>query len=149
MWFVVAMVLSLLVGLWYNIYLVKKYGATPGKLAMKIRLVMMDGSPVTIAAASKRYSVLFVLGLLGSVALVIGVFNVAEETYQSSGWFARQVSISMNAPVWNKWVEVTTQIWIWSEFITMLFNKKRRAVHDFMAGTVVIRTEKQVASESV
>jgi len=37
-------------------------------------------------------------------------------------------------------VNILMQVWIWGEFLTMLFNKKRRAVHDFMAGTVVVRT---------
>jgi uncharacterized RDD family membrane protein YckC len=36
-------------------------------------------------------------------------------------------------------VNTALQIWIWGEFITMLFNKRRRAVHDYMAGTVVVR----------
>ena len=31
------------------------------------------------------------------------------------------------------------QIWIWSELIVMLTNRRRRALHDFIAGTVVIR----------
>jgi uncharacterized RDD family membrane protein YckC len=32
-------------------------------------------------------------------------------------------------------------VWIFSEFVVLLTNKKRRALHDFMAGTVVIRKE--------
>ena len=34
----------------------------------------------------------------------------------------------------------TRTIWYILEFVTMLLNKKRRAVHDFIAGTVVVRT---------
>jgi hypothetical protein len=30
-------------------------------------------------------------------------------------------------------------LWFWAEFITMLTNRKRRAVHDFIAGSVVVR----------
>jgi uncharacterized RDD family membrane protein YckC len=29
------------------------------------------------------------------------------------------------------------QIWVWSEVVVMLFNKRRRALHDFIAGTIV------------
>jgi uncharacterized RDD family membrane protein YckC len=39
------------------------------------------------------------------------------------------------------------QIWIWGEFVTMLFNKKRRAVHDYMAGTVVIMHRAEVKND--
>jgi uncharacterized RDD family membrane protein YckC len=45
------------------------------------------------------------------------------------------------APAWHPTVTVLLQIWVWGEFVTMLFNKKRRAVHDFIAGTVVIRSQ--------
>jgi uncharacterized RDD family membrane protein YckC len=44
------------------------------------------------------------------------------------------------APFWTQPVGVLIQVWIWSEFITMLFNKRRRAIHDYIAGTVVVRT---------
>ena len=43
-------------------------------------------------------------------------------------------------PNWYQSVNIIASIWIWSEFIIMLTNKKRRALHDFMAGTVVIRS---------
>ena len=33
------------------------------------------------------------------------------------------------------------QIWIWSEFVVLLFNRRKRAIHDFIAGTVVILKE--------
>jgi uncharacterized RDD family membrane protein YckC len=36
---------------------------------------------------------------------------------------------------------ITDTLWSWAEIITMLTNKKRRAVHDFIAGTVVVRTQ--------
>ena len=45
----------------------------------------------------------------------------------------------MIAPFRYQIVNVLTHVWIRSEFITMLFNKKRRAIHDFMAGTIVIQ----------
>lgn len=34
---------------------------------------------------------------------------------------------------------VVQQVWFWSEIVVLLSNKKRRAVHDFIAGTVVVK----------
>jgi uncharacterized RDD family membrane protein YckC len=42
-------------------------------------------------------------------------------------------------PAWFTPVNVLMNIWIWSEFLVMMTNKRRRALHDFMAGTVVVR----------
>jgi uncharacterized RDD family membrane protein YckC len=36
---------------------------------------------------------------------------------------------------------IVALVWILLELITMLANKKRRAIHDFIAGSVVIRTD--------
>ncbi|WP_255590049.1 hypothetical protein [Marinicella meishanensis] len=30
-------------------------------------------------------------------------------------------------------------VWYWSELLVMLTNERRRALHDFIAGTVVIK----------
>ena len=35
---------------------------------------------------------------------------------------------------------IASTLWYVAELVTMLFNRKRRAVHDFIAGTVVVRT---------
>ena len=54
---------GLLFGLWYHVYLVARYGGTPGKLLLDMRIAMTDGSAVTTNAAALRYSVLFVLSV--------------------------------------------------------------------------------------
>jgi uncharacterized RDD family membrane protein YckC len=42
------------------------------------------------------------------------------------------------------WIMMSTgMLWFWAEIITMLTNRKRRSVHDFIAGSVVIRIPKQ------
>ena len=42
-------------------------------------------------------------------------------------------------PGWYRGVEVASQLWMLSEFVVLLMNKRRRALHDYLAGTVVIR----------
>lgn len=130
---------GLLFGLWYNVYLVVRFGGTPGKLMLNIRIAMVDGSPVTPKAALLRYSVPIVLSQLMAIALIMGVLRMTDEEYFSFGYMARPTRIVEMAPPWYQVVNILMQIWTWSEFITMLFNKKRRAIHDFMAGTVVLK----------
>jgi uncharacterized RDD family membrane protein YckC len=43
------------------------------------------------------------------------------------------------SPIWHKLLDWLHQIWIWSEFAVLLTNKRKRALHDFIAGTVVIK----------
>jgi uncharacterized RDD family membrane protein YckC len=66
---------------------------------------------------------------------------MTDDVYFSLGYVARSQRLVETAPSWYAAVNVLMQIWIWGEFVTMLFNKKRRAVHDFIAGTVVVRSQ--------
>jgi uncharacterized RDD family membrane protein YckC len=133
--------LGLLIGLFFHVYLVRRYGGTPGKLLLKTRIALVDGSPITTNAAALRYAVLFILTAVSSAALSMGVLSMTDEMYFSLGYVARAQKMMELAPSWQPMVNVLVQIWIWGEFISMLFNKKRRAVHDFMAGTVVVRSQ--------
>tara|TARA_B110000467_G_C17971381_1_gene290323 strand:- start:68 stop:601 length:534 start_codon:yes stop_codon:yes gene_type:complete len=130
---------GLLVAVLFHVYLVKKYGGTPGKLVLKIKITKLDGSGVTYKEAVLRYSVLFVLSFCSTLALILPSFKMTDTLYFSMNWQERALYASEHAPQWNIIVTILITIWVWSEFIVMLTNKKKRALHDFMAGTVVIK----------
>lgn len=130
---------GLLIGLWFYVYLVKRYGGTPGKLLLRIRIVKLDGTPVGYNEAWVRYIVLFALSAALSAANVLATLNITDAEYLALGWEERAVRLSELAPSWHSWVTVLINVWVWGEFVVMLTNKKRRAPHDFMAGTVVVR----------
>ena len=45
------------------------------------------------------------------------------------------------APSWNRPLSWAANIWFWSELLVLLTNQQRRALHDFLAGTVVIHAK--------
>lgn len=130
---------GLLIGLWFHVYLVKQYGGTPGKLLLKIRIARLDGTAVGYKEAVIRHSVLFVLTTFTSIGLIVATLNMPDSEYFSLGFQARTLKLAELAPRWYQPVTLLVNVWIWSEFIVMLLNKRRRAPHDFMAGTVVLR----------
>lgn len=130
---------GLVFGIWFHVYLVKKYGGTPGKLILKIKIAKIDGTQVGYKEAMLRYSVLFTLTTLLSVSLLTVNFEMTDAEYFSMEWNERALYMVERVPSWHNIVNIFVNIWVWSEFFVMLTNKKRRAIHDFMAGTVVIR----------
>jgi uncharacterized RDD family membrane protein YckC len=44
-------------------------------------------------------------------------------------------------PSWYDLVTIGTNVWVWGELFVLLLNKRKRAIHDFIAGTVVINRE--------
>lgn len=126
--------------LWFYYYLVLRHGGTPGKLLMKMRIVMLDGSPVTQRAAALRCSVTMLL--LAGDLLASAIASTRMPVLDNSG-DSLQSLVTMQeklTPAWHMVVYYAENFWFWSEVIVVLFNRRRRAPHDYMAGTVVIRT---------
>ncbi|MDQ8202807.1 RDD family protein [Pelagicoccus sp. SDUM812003] len=110
----------------YSIYFHGSRGGTIGKLACKIRVVdHQTEQPITFVQAFKRDAIPFLV----SISLYAYAFKGAESgSVEQSASFAIVPSIA--------------GIWFIAEVITMLTNEKRRALHDFIAGTVVVRQTK-------
>ena len=130
----------------YDVWFVAKYGQTPGKMAVGIKVVKVDGSPVAWKEALLRHSINIGFSVVYLIVMFIAITKISEIDYISLAWNARNAKIYELFPSWMSWVNTLSNIWVGSEVVVMLFNKKRRALHDFIAGTIVIHSEKRVAA---
>ena len=124
--------------IFYQGYLVQRFGGTPGKLIAGLCIRKVDGSPVGFREASVRFMPEFLFWVAIEIAMIEALSQITDADYFSLPFFARQMQLLAHAPAWQKPVNIANQIWIWSEFIVLLTNRKRRALHDFIAGTVVV-----------
>ena len=130
----------------YTVYFNARFGGTLGKLAVGIRITKPDGSRINWNDAWKRSSVDLVFA---SVALIFGVWGLTQvdpEGYASVGWMELRDMVMEHVPAWYATISILQQVWIYSEVVVVLFNKRKRALHDFIAGTVVIH--KKFAEQS-
>lgn len=130
---------NLLFGIWYNIYLPKKYGGTPGKLIVGIKIIKIDGKPIGWKEAILRYSVLLGLTIFSVIVMIISLLKADENIFNSLSWLKRTeylMSLAATPFMIHAWA---SNIWVYSEFIVLLTNKRKRAAHDFIAGTVIVR----------
>lgn len=143
LFFLYYLVPGIIFGVWYHAYLVKRYGGTPGKLLLKIKIIKFDGTPAGYREALLRYSVMFVFAVVMSSAQLFVTLNMSDELYYSFEWMERTKFINENMPGWYSTVTILLNVWIWSEFIVMLTNRRRRALHDYIAGTVVVHADSE------
>ena len=129
---------STLFSLFYGVYLVRRFGGTPGKLIVGVRIRKVSGEPVGYREAFLRYLPDFMLGILGSVAVIIAVMRMTDAEYHALSFMERSKRIVELTP-WYTPLQIVQNIWVWGELIVLLTNRKRRALHDFIAGTVVVR----------
>jgi uncharacterized RDD family membrane protein YckC len=129
---------STLLWLFYYVYLVRRFGGTPGKLMVGIRIRKLDGSPVGYREAFLRSLPDISLSTLMSIAFILALFQMSDAEYHSLTSTERTKRMIELAPAWYQPLQWIQTAWVWGELLVLLTNKKRRALHDFIAGTVVV-----------
>lgn len=118
----------------YVIYCHGRFGQTLGKRLLRIKVLDVGGGPLRFGQAVRRE----LLNLPGQVwgfavtllAVLQGVSPYAPEQLQHA------------PPIALEWS------WFALELVTMLTNAKRRSLHDFLAGSVVVRINAPEATRS-
>ena len=123
----------------YRIYFHARWGATLGKMATGVKITRVDGSPIGYTEALKRFAVDAVLAVGMIAAQLFAISGMTDAEFDALAWRERTQHLATLMPVWYKPLTYLRQAWFWSEFIVLLSNKRRRALHDFIAGTVVIK----------
>ena len=114
----------------YSVTLHTKYGQTLGKMAMGIKVLSLPETKLSLRQALLRDIVPI---LLSSVSLVFWLPRILAGINPYSEKFELT------------WVDdlslYGSLVWFVVELVTMLMNAKHRAVHDLIAGSVVVRVE--------
>ena len=121
----------------YTIYCHGRFGQTVGKYVMGIRVVRTTGERASWREAWLRSSIDVAFAALGIISSFVALATIADAQYYGGGWMQRAQNLKAVEPAWLAWTSMAAQVWVWSEVVVMLFNRRRRAVHDFIAGTVV------------
>ncbi len=115
-----------------------KWGKTLGKHFAGVRVRSTTGTPLTWKQSLRRSGVDLLLGTVGAVAYAFVIMRIPKQEFALKGWQEIQTLYDALRPAWVRVLEYSYWVWISSELVTMLFNPQRRALHDFIGGTVVL-----------
>lgn len=131
----IVIVLQNVVWVSYSVAMHTKYGQTYGKMVCKVRVVdhRTEGA-VTFLQALVREGVPIAASCVVIVYEMRGLINgtLSGEALSGSG-------LGQDRMFWL--LSTIPLFWFVAEVVTMLTNEKRRALHDYIAGTVVVRTD--------
>ena len=130
---------AFLAGVSYVVVMNACWGQTLGKMAARIKIVTVSGARIGYREALLRESVGIGFGIISTAAHLVAVMNVPESKW-SYDWTQQAQLLNDAEPRWGQAAMTLLSAWFWGELLVLLFNRKRRALHDFIAGTVVIRT---------
>ena len=132
---------NLLFILWYNVYLPQKNGGTPGKTMAGITIIRLDGNYISWKEAALLYVVLFSLSTLNIIMISCNVLKANDTLFMSLGWLKRSQYLMSFSPIFFKLTSWLTNLWFVGEYFVLLINKRKRSISDFIAGTVVVKTD--------
>jgi uncharacterized RDD family membrane protein YckC len=72
---VISGAVGLILGAAYTTWFLGKFGATPGKMACKLRVVTPEGGPITYGRAFGRYLASIVSGLICAIGYIMAAFD--------------------------------------------------------------------------
>ena len=123
----------------WSIYLLKRFGGTPGKLICGVIVIRKDGHHIDWREAFLRNIVDFPYAIYSSLFSLWMTHTIGYDVYQNLSFMEFAEQMMEKAPTFHNLINVAFQLWFWGELIVLLFNKRKRAIHDFIAGTVVIQ----------
>jgi uncharacterized RDD family membrane protein YckC len=126
----------------YIVYLHARFGGTFGKLAVGIRVTRPDGNRIGWNQAWRRSSVDIAIALLVLVSEVWAMFQVDWTQVAALGSDERTTRLREVSPLWYRAIDIFYyDVWMYSELFVVLLNRRKRALHDFIGGTVVIKKQ--------
>lgn len=127
--------------LWYSVYLPARNGGTPGKLVVGLTILKTTGQPIGLKEAFLRNIVTFAISIFAMFVMTTALSAADMNTYTSLGWIERSRYLMTMAPFLFTVYSWASNVWFYSELVVLLTNKQRRAIHDFIADTVIVKTK--------
>jgi uncharacterized RDD family membrane protein YckC len=128
-----------------QIVCVVRWGGSPGKLFVGLRVVTADGSPLTWRHAVLREAPYLVMVVIGNLvpAVLLSRFNayVMPRATVEVG-----LLLSEGGFLWLLGVVMGT--WLATDVVVYIWNGRHRALHDLMAGTAVVHKVTRVVRTS-
>jgi uncharacterized RDD family membrane protein YckC len=115
----------------YSVVLHGRYGQTVGKMATRVKVVDLSQGPIGMRRALLRDSPWIGLAVADAVCGSMLILREGHiDLFGSNSGVLRVLTLA-------------SILWTLAEFLTMMTNRRRRAIHDWIAGTLVVRTRIQ------
>ena len=112
---------------------------------MKIKVLRVDGTSIGWKESLLRHSIDLLFSTLQTVGQFIALLAISDAVFSAghvNGLFSKenmefQETLIKMDPM-PSWLLIASNVWVWSELFFLLLNKQKRALHDLIAGTIVV-----------
>ena len=132
-------------GLAYQVVLHGLCGQSVGKMIMGLKVEELGGGRLSWRATWIRFSPVIAF----QIAIVIGtsyaIYSVPGDAFEAGSYLQKARLLESGRPEWSHWCTNLLLVWTFAEVIVLLRSQQKRAIHDFLAGTVVRYTKVPLA----
>jgi uncharacterized RDD family membrane protein YckC len=139
--------LYLFIFCFYEIYFTGKFGKTPGKMIMKIKVIKITNLKINYKDAFLRSLWNIVFSVIILIGTTYAFMRISNSEYINLKWTEQSLLLTKNDlfPFW--FISLLNILFLTGEILTLIFNKKKRAIHDFIAKTIVIEDKKSTIEQ--
>jgi uncharacterized RDD family membrane protein YckC len=130
--------IAILFGIWYFVIYVYKHEYTFGKRYENIRIVSYEGTRISLKQSIIRYLAYSFLGLIQSVFFIYCILATSSAGYSELGFMDKIDFVYIQYEPIFSYLSYMEYVYMLICFFTLFFDKKRRSIADYIAGTIVI-----------
>jgi len=125
--------------IFYHIYFPTKFGATPGKLALGLHILKMNGDAITYSDAFRRYLPNLLLGLIAIINTLFAVSKADAKLYNDISWIKQSEYLqSLNSSMFSIQM-ICINAFFFTSFIIFMINERKRSISDLSGDTAVVK----------
>lgn len=128
----------------YTLLMISRFGQTIGKMVFKVKVLKVSGAEVTFKEALKRIYGDICIWIIHIISHIYSLSKINIDQLNGMTFHQINQEIAKVGP-WTDLGALLMFLWYFSEFITLLFNRKKRAIHDFIAGTILLVENKSAS----
>lgn len=125
--------------IFYHIYFPARFGATPGKLALGLHILKMNGDAITYSDAFRRYLPNLLLGLIAIINTLFAVSKADAKIYNDLSWMKQSEYLqSMNSSMFYIQM-ICINALLFTSFFIFISNERKRSISDLSGDTAVVK----------
>ncbi|AIQ14321.1 RDD family protein [Paenibacillus durus] len=123
----------------YLTFMVTRFGGTPGRLILKAKITNISGEKLSVMQAFLRT----ITYIPSSIAFIVSVQLVINQL-NSAGLQGKEIMEFYSLHKESNIFDFVGSIVVFIDILWILFNKKKRALHDYIAGSYVVYKGKMI-----
>jgi uncharacterized RDD family membrane protein YckC len=135
----VGILVSNVINIFYHIYFPTRFGATPGKLALGLHILKMNGDAITYSDAFRRHLPNLLLGLIAIINTLFAVSKADANHYNDLSWIKQSEYLqSLNSNMFSIQM-ICINAFFFTSFIIFMLNERKRSISDLSGDTAVVK----------